>query len=33
MREGRKERERERKVICSEMGIEKGREIGIEREK
>ena len=31
MREGRKERERE--VICSEMGIERGREMGIEREK
>ena len=37
MREGRKERERERErereVICSEMGIKRGREMGIEREK
>ena len=32
MREGRKEREREREVICSEMGIERGRGMGIERE-
>ena len=27
-----RKRERERKVICSEMGIERGREMGIERE-
>ena len=28
-----REREREREVICSEMGIERGREMGIERER
>ena len=31
--EREREREREREVIYSEMGIEKGREMGIEREK